>query len=246
MKKLCAFFTFLLILIIVSCEIGLGSAVDVAVPTSGISYPPKNAIVRETFVVAGECNDDMGISSVKVTVYDTENKITYGPYQADLGEGAKTWSVSLNQKDPSRSTSLFDSYKQWEFPDGKYIVSAVAYDLQKKASAAATLSIEIDNTAPVLIVSKPLATGVETATIYGSSLKLSGDIADDHEISKLVLSYKKCADGTDVFPENAEVETIEITDSAELTAMSSNNPLVIAKYYKNKDDENRNSDQFSR
>lgn len=246
MKKLCAFLTFLLILIIVSCEIGLGSAVDVAVPTSGISYPPKNAIVRETFVVAGECNDDMGISSVKVTVYDTENKITYGPYQADLGEGAKNWRVSLNQKDPSRSTSLFDSYKQWEFPDGKYIVSAVAYDLQKKASAAATLSIEIDNTAPVLIVSKPLATGVETATIYGSSLKLSGDIADDHEISKLILSYKKCADGTDVFPENAEVETIEITDSAELTAMSSNNPLVIAKYYKNKDDENRNSDQFSR
>ena len=178
------------IISIVSCEIGLGSAVDVADPTISVSYPPKNAVVRDTFVAAGECSDDMGISSVKVSLVNTETKQTYGPYNASLNEKGNAWKVNINQKDAGKLSGLFDSYKQWEIPDGNYVINAVAYDYGNKASPIASSPISIDNTAPVLIVSKPLAIGSnqnEAATVYGRSFKLSGDIAEDHETSKLIL-----------------------------------------------------------
>ena len=233
MKKLCVLLTFLLILIIVSCEIGLGSAVDVSVPNCSITYPPKNAVARDSFVVAGTCEDDMGISEVKVSIIDTQNNKTYGPYQAEIGKeigkNTKSWTVTLNQKDPSKTSSVFDSYKQWEYPDGNYIINAVAYDYSDRKSAVASSPISIDNTAPVLIVSKPLATGPEAATIYGNSLKLSGDLAEDHETSRMVLYYREYDEKTGEFKADSSVKSIEITDSNELNAMSSSNPLLIAK-----------------
>ena len=55
MKKLCAFLTFLLILIIVSCEIGLGSSVDTEVPQIDISHPLPKAIIRDSFIIFKNC-----------------------------------------------------------------------------------------------------------------------------------------------------------------------------------------------
>jgi len=226
-----AFFVVLSIISVFSCEIGLGAAVDVSVPTSGISYPPQNAVVRETFVAAGICEDDQEVASVKVTVTNTEDNTTYGPYDATLAEDKKSWTVTLNNKDPSKTSSVFDSYRQWEIPDGNYVISAIAYDTAEKESPAATLPISIDNTAPVLIVSKPLAKGSNVApTIYGSSLKISGDIAEDHETSKMLISLREFDDSTGAFTSGSTVQTIEITDTAELNAMSSSNPLIIAKF----------------
>lgn len=219
-------------ILIFSCEIGLGAAVDVADPTSGISYPPKNAVVRDTFIAAGDCNDDMKVTSVKVSLIQPETNKTYGPYEAEVNEDGSGWKVSLNKNDPEKVTNAFDSYKQWEFPDGNYIISAVAYDSEGKSSPAATSPISIDNTPPVLIVSKPLAIGSEPATIYGSTLKLSGDIAEDHETSKLVVYYKQYDASTGAVIEGGNSGTIEITDSAELNAMSSSNPLIIAQFDK--------------
>ena len=42
-----------------SGEVGLGDAVDTAAPTVELSYPPKNVIIRDTFVASGTCNDDL-------------------------------------------------------------------------------------------------------------------------------------------------------------------------------------------
>ncbi len=225
---------------VISCEIGLGSAVDIAVPTSGISYPPQNAVVRDTFVAAGSCEDDQEVKEVRVSVIDTENNKAYGPYQASLSQDKKAWSVTLNNKDPEKTSSRFDSYKQWELPDGNYVISAIAYDTADKESAVATSPISIDNTAPVLIVSKPLAKGTSMApTIYGSTLKISGDIAEDHETSKMIITLREFDDSTGAYVAGSSVQTIEITNAAELNAMSSSNPLIIAKF----DRSNANSDQ---
>ena len=235
MKKIVVVLLALFALTTFSCEVGLGSAVDIYVPTVGINYPPKNAVVRDTFVAAGECNDDMGLSKVEVSLFNPETGKTYGPYDATISDDAKTWSVQLNKRDASKTTNIFNSYKQWEIPDGNYIISAIAYDNANKNSQTATSPIAIDNTAPVLIISKPLATGNETATVYGRSLKLTGDIAEEHETSKLILNYKQYDDSQGDFIDT-EVKTLVLNDSAELTAMSSSNPLVIAKYDENKPD----------
>lgn len=222
-----------LLFLFYSCEVGLGPAVDIAVPTVGISYPPKNAVARDSFIVSGTCDDDVSVLAVSVLLTNPETNESFGPYDAELSEDAKSWSILLNKSDLSKTTDEFDSFEQWDFPDGSYIVSAIAYDGAKKKSQAATSPIAIDNTAPVLIVSKPLAIGSDIATIYGRSLKLSGDIAEDHETSKLVLYYREYDNTTDAFIDS-EVKSIEITDSSELNAMSSSNPLILAKYDENK------------
>lgn len=227
--KLLALICLTSIISVISCEIGMGAAVDVEAPTVDVSYPPENAIVRDTFMAAGQCKDDMEVSSVKVTLYNPESNITYGPYNAIVDSKANSWKVSLNQKSPGNVTSVFDSYKQWEFPDGNYIISAVATDVEGKNSPAASSPISIDNTAPVMIVSKPLAVGNSEPTVYGSYFKLSGDIAEEHQTQKLILNYKEYNNSTGSFTD-ANVRTLEIENADELSAMSSSNPLIIAKY----------------
>ncbi len=230
--KIFSFFCLFSVLSIISCEIGLGAAVDVQDPTSGISYPPKNAIVRDTFVAAGECNDDMGIESVKVSLVNTETNVTYGPYTATLDAEGKNWTVSLNNKNSNIvTTDVFDSYKQWEIPDGNYVINAIAYDKDKKQSPVASSPVSIDNTAPVFIVSKPLAIGDEAATNYGRSFNLAGDIAEEHETSKITFLYKEYDVNSSSF--KSEEKSFELKDFGSISA---NNPLIIAKYYKNKPD----------
>ena len=75
-------FSIFTLLTVISCgmEVGLGSAVDTDAPTVEISYPPKNAIVRSSFVVAGNCDDDLALDHVEVTVTETSTKKEYGPY----------------------------------------------------------------------------------------------------------------------------------------------------------------------
>ena len=55
-----------------SCkDIGLGEAVDVSAPTASISYPPVGAVIRGSFVLSGECTDDVLVTSVNVRVVNT-------------------------------------------------------------------------------------------------------------------------------------------------------------------------------
>ncbi len=224
-------FSIITLAAVFSCgmEVGLGSAVDTDAPTVEISYPPKNAIVRSSFVVAGTCDDDLALDHVEVTVTETSTKKEYGPYDAELTEDCKNWKVLINQK-VMETSDAYDAYKQWEFPDGNYVITAVSYDKNEKASQEATLPLSIDNTAPVLIVSKPLAFGSETASVYGRTLNIIGDISEEHETTKLTLYYKEYDENTPAGFENAETKTLEISGFG---TMSSDSPLTIAKYFTN-------------
>ncbi len=217
-------FTSLIALFALSCNIGLGDAVDTANPTVEISYPPKNAVIRDSFVAAGKCDDDLAMDYVDVTLTNASSKEKYGPYKATLNDDKNAWTVTLNQKTEG-DYSAFESYKQWEFPDGDYILTAVSYDKNKNASQESSIPINIDNTAPVLLVSKPLAFGTEKPSIYGRTLNIIGDISEEHETKKLTLYYREYNDSTHTFID-AEPRTLEISGFG---TMSSDNPLTIAK-----------------
>ena len=213
-------------------NVGLGDAVDIAVPTVEISYPPKNAIVRDMFIVSGTCEDDILVSSVKVTLTNTSTKKEYGPYTATLDLERTSWTLQLNQKNGGKKAEpdydTYNAYKQWEFPDGSYIVSAIAYDQKDKASPESSIPVDIDNTAPVLLVSKPLATGSEKASVYGRTINITGDVSEEHESAKLTLYYKEFDKTTNEFIDQ-EAKTLEISGFG---TMSSDSPLTIAKYNK--------------
>lgn len=79
---------------ILSCEVGLGDSVDTQAPVISITYPPSGAIIRDTFVLAGTCQDDKGVASMEVVVKnnETQTSVTYKNVSIDK----KTWKISLN------------------------------------------------------------------------------------------------------------------------------------------------------
>lgn len=201
-----------------SCKVGLGEAVDTVPPTVTITYPPAGSVVRDTFVLAGDCDDDTNVLAVDVYY---ERTGTYSTVKTKLATvnvtpGDKTWSLEI---DPVEK----------DIKDGPYVFYAVSRDTEGRSSGTYTQSIEIDNTAPILILTKPTSFGSsENFKEYGRSVSIEGTFAESTEsrIDKLVVTFYN-ENGTKVegfAPDNSDTTFDDITD------MSNANPLIIAKY----------------
>lgn len=162
---------------LLSCDVGLGSAVDTQAPTLNVTYPATLSTVRGQFVFGGTCADDQKVTSVTVRALNSELGKSYGPYAATIAEDAKSWTFSFNKKAKGK-----DSYNGWEMPDGKYTLEAVARDASGKSSGTGAITIDIDNTEPIFILNSPGTTDIKNPTVSGSSFKITGTIADDHSI----------------------------------------------------------------
>lgn len=99
-NKLSLFFGFLFTISFISCEVGLGSAVDTGDPVVNITYPSENSIIRESFVVSGTCDDETGINRVEIYVKKGGTEISgsrkVAPFDDDY---KKTWKIELNVKE---------------------------------------------------------------------------------------------------------------------------------------------------
>ena len=179
-------------------NVGLGESVDTESPTLSITYPPSAAQIRGTFVFAGTCSDDKYVESVKLTIKNTTTKETFTANTVALGEDKKTWSVRVNDFDDTNASY----YNGWQLPDGKYELSVVAYDNAGHSSDSSSRQFEIDNTAPVFILTGPGST--TTPKAYGSSFSVAGTIADEHTISSMAVtiydSEKNVLASTDITP----------------------------------------------
>lgn len=162
---------------LLSCDVGLGSAVDTQAPTLNVTYPATLSTVRGQFVFGGTCADDQKVTSVTVRALNSELEKTYGPYAATIADDAKSWTFSFNKEAKDE-----DSYNGWEMPDGKYTLEAVARDASGKSSGTGAITIDIDNTEPIFILNSPGTTDINNPTVSGSSFKITGTIADDHSI----------------------------------------------------------------
>ena len=180
-------------LILFSCgeNTGLGGAVDTEAPTVNIQYPPASSAIRGTFLLYGTWDDDKSVTKIVATIENTTTgKKDYEPNEIKISLD-KTWSLEVNNYDSSNS----EYTNGWQLPDGKYQISLVGYDAAGHTSGKASRSFEIDNTAPVVVLSSPGST--TSATEYGSSFYVEGTIADEHSISSLgVTVYDE--DGTTV------------------------------------------------
>src|SRR5574344_548898 len=200
---------------ICSCQVGLGSQVDTESPTLKIEYPPSSAVIKGSFVFAGSCSDDQGVTAVAVTVINTETSASWS-YSAAV-DGTK-WSVdNMNEADQTQASG-------YKFPDGKYEVSAVASDSAGHTSGASSRSFEIDNTAPIFVIKGPGSASISSPTAYGSVFKVTGTIADDHA----PISYMDVT----VYDENGTVLNNTDTTPYDYTNIetSGGTTVVIAKY----------------
>lgn len=205
---------------VLSCDVGLGESVDSESPSVAISYPPEQAVIRGTFIAAGSCNDDKGVKSVKVTIYSpSDETLSFGPYEASISNG-KTWQINLNEYDEEK----YANYNGWQIPDGTYTIKVNVEDnAGRTQETPATQTVDIDNTAPIFIVSAPGKKYSSDRTFYkyGSAFTVSGTIAEKHKPDLTV----------NVYNENSSENPITFTEKEVDTSGTSS--IEFARYIKN-------------
>ena len=171
-----------------SCKVGLGDSVDTEAPSVKIVYPDPNtnAIIRDTFILYGDCDDDKQITAVKVTLVNTDTGETVLKDEpATVDSSSKRWRIDLNKYSPE------NRYAGWQFADGKYTATVRAYDGSHDSSSdeksSASSSFEIDNTPPVFVIKNPgvVKSGSSSPSAYGSIFTIEGTIAELHSVSSM-------------------------------------------------------------
>ena len=174
-----------------SCKVGLGDSVDTEAPSVKIVYPDPNtnAIIRDTFILYGECDDDKQITAVKITLVNIDTGTTVlSDVPATVDSDQKHWRIKLN------SHSEENKYNGWQLADGKYTATARAYDGSHDSSSdeksSTSSSFEIDNTAPVFVIKNPgvLKTETSSPSAYGSIFTVEGTISELHSVSSMEVT----------------------------------------------------------
>jgi len=163
-----------------SCDIdiGLGAAIDTEVPILTIENPPTDAVIRDAFVISGSYSDDGEISRISLDLRNTENNKSYS-FTGKL-DNDSNWSAAINPLD-----------EKSRIPDGKYEVKITIADKGGHKSNT-TRSFTIDNTAPVLVLSRPSSTDkTDKSKIesYGQNLTLEGQISDANDIDRIIMNF---------------------------------------------------------
>ncbi|BDC96777.1 hypothetical protein TRSA_18760 [Treponema saccharophilum] len=182
---------------VAGCDVGLGESVDTSAPTLSIEYPPIAAVIKDTFVLYGSCDDDKDVASVSVQVVNTETKEVVDMLNATIDAGGKSWRVDVNP--------YIEETGKYKYLDGTYQFSASAVDGAGHSSGESSRTFDLDNTAPVFIISKPGVVKSENLkpSAYGSVFTIDGTIADNHTISLMDVK---------IFDENGNVVSSESYD----------------------------------
>lgn len=211
---------------LLSCDVGLGAAVDTRAPTLNVTYPATLSTVRGQFVFGGTCADDQKVTSVTVSAYNSELGKSYGPFAATIADDAKSWTFSFNKKAEGK-----DSYNGWEMPDGKYTLEAVARDASGKSSGTGAITIDIDNTEPIFILNSPGTTDIKNPTVSGSSFKITGTIADDHSIKYMRVNvYENMGGGKGKLLESFKEENIETSGGTSVSLFGKKDDVYTKLY----------------
>lgn len=192
MKKLFSFLGVLSLLIIeslltFSCEVGLGSAVDVTAPSVVISSPKDSAVVRGDFALMGTWSDDGILDKVNVVLNSISNSsIKYefnGEFSGNDQNESKNWRCVINPLSELQPIT-----------DGEYKATVYAVDTAGHATTV-TKTFTIDNTPPVIVLQRP-GTKFDDASVdsYGQIFTLEGQGADSSNIDHIDIHIFDDAD----------------------------------------------------
>ena len=191
-------------------DIGLGEAVDTEPPSMTIENPQPSVIIRDAFQISGTFSDDGTISALKVELTDAETQKKFGPIDGTWTE-EKNWQATI---DPLAL----------HMPDGKYEATITMSD-NGGHSSVSTRSFVIDNTAPVLVLSRPASDASETDSnkieSYGQYLTIEGQAADDNNIEKIVINFFDEA-GVEIPAAKKEITSIPPTISLDVAKFLDN------------------------
>ena len=166
-----------------SCEVGLGSSVDTEAPEITIVSPSVGSIIRDKFALSGRWGDDGSVADIWVTLKRTDgisgewtisgSDVSWVQDENDIQQG--NWKAIV---DPTAKGLI----------DGPYQAIVSIKDNNGHKITQST-SFTIDNTPPILILSRPGTTinSIDFDT-YGRKITLEGKATDDNDVGLIELS----------------------------------------------------------
>lgn len=180
MRKFAIALLMILSIISVSCQIGLGAAVDTEPPKLAIENPPVDAIIRDNFALSGTWSDDGKIASITAKLTRTDGNGSEYEYtgtftEALIKRGSGTWKIEV----PVLEDSVID---------GTYQAVVTIKDATDRVTTQST-TFNLDNTPPLVILQRP-ATDISTTDedsidTFGKIFTLEGRAADDNNIDHI-------------------------------------------------------------
>lgn len=169
----------------ISCKIGLGQAVDTQAPELSITKPGVGAIIRDKFAIGGVWSDDGSIKDpanggLTIVLERTDNSGSPITYTGSLDNDSGTWSCVIDPKAEGNPVL-----------DGEYQATVTIVDTYEHKTVK-SITFTVDNTAPVVVLQRP--SSKETASdneidLYGQKLTLTGQAADDNNISSIKIYF---------------------------------------------------------
>ena len=218
-----AFAGLLLFFTYTSCEIGLGPAVDTQAPGITIEKPEVDMVIRQKFIISGTWTDDGTIDKVYVKLKRTDGRAIDGKSKKELDVPGSFELSEVTKESGTWKAEIDPLSKDTPILDGTY--QAIVY-IKDKGNHTTTQSttFTIDNTAPVLILTKPNSTpGDKTVSAYGQRLFLEGSIADSTKDTWIEIKFYSDQDCT---PQNL-LETLETGLIAPTDVNSNNARLAV-------------------
>ncbi|MBE6347478.1 MAG: hypothetical protein E7064_00875 [Spirochaetaceae bacterium] len=200
-------FSLFITCLFMTCDPGLGKAVDTQAPKVSIDYPAPKEVLKDSFTMTGVASDEVKVASCEVTF---RNIKTGKIYKFPANVANDKFSVTINTPKPDGS---------FELPDGDYNVTVSVSDAYRNSTQ--DIVYTIDNTAPTVLITSPNAYVTSNWPEMYKTVTIKGEVYDATTITEVrayvidktgkeMITEPIIADGTNTF--NVTLESPSIAD----------------------------------
>lgn len=200
-------FSLFITCLFMTCDPGLGKAVDTQAPKVSIDYPAPKEVLKDSFTMTGVASDEVKVASCEVAF---RNIKTGKIYKFPANVANDKFSVTINTPKPDGS---------FELPDGDYNVTVSVSDAYR--NSIQDIVYTIDNTAPTVLITSPNAYVTSNWPEMYKTVTIKGEVYDATTITEVrayvidktgkeMITEPIIADGTNTF--NVTLESPSIAD----------------------------------
>ena len=181
-------------LLFLTCDPGLGKAVDTQAPTVAVEFPVTKSVLKGGFVMKGIATDEVKVSDCFVTFKNMATSLEY-KFGATVSNGEFTASINTPKEDGS-----------FELPDGDYNVTVTVSDAYRNSTVDVVYII--DNTAPTVLLTSPNSYSVSNWPNMYKTFSIKGEVYDRSNLESVTVFLvdeegevlkSVIADGTNTF-----------------------------------------------
>ena len=183
-----------------TCDPGLGKAVDTQAPKVEVKEPATKSVLKGGFTMTGVASDEVNVASCEVTFSLIKNPEIKYHFNATVADDE--FSVAINNPKADGS---------FEIPDGDYNVTVTVSDAYRNSTTDVVYTI--DNTAPTVLLTSPNSYSESNWPNMYKTFNIKGEVYDATTIQTVTVYLvdengtilkEVIADGTNTFLANFE------------------------------------------